>query len=87
MTKFKVTSGEFEIVLIEKTLRKAGELAIQLHNKSNHPSNLGELTLVEKLNRQSRRTGDHLFIYTQTLLDENTEGLGNDLGQYSRIEE
>jgi hypothetical protein len=88
MPKFKVMSGEFEVVVNEKTLRKAGDLAIQLHNKSNHPSTLGELTLVEKLDRHSSQpTGDHIFISTQTLLDENTSGLGENTGQYSRIEE
>jgi len=87
MPKFKVMSGEFEVVVNEKTLRSAGDLAGQLHNKSNHPSKLGELTLVEKLNRQSQPTGDHIFISTQILLDENTAGLGGDTGQYSRIEE
>lgn len=88
MPKFKVMSGEFEVVVNEKTLRKAGDLAIQLHNKSNNPSVLGELTLVEKLDRQSSRpTGDHIFISTQVLIDQNTSGLGENSGQYSRIEQ
>lgn len=87
MAKFKVMSGEFEIILDEKTLRKAGDLAVQLHNKSNHPSRLGELTLVERLDRHSQATGDHIFISTQILLDDNTAGLGENIGQYSRIQE
>jgi hypothetical protein len=87
MAKFKVTSGEFEVIVNETTLRKAGDFAVQLHSNSNHPSSLGELTLIEKLNRNSQPTGKHVFLSTQTLLDENTAGLGSDMGQYSRIEE
>lgn len=86
MPKFKVSSGDFEVVVDEKTLRAAGDFAIILHNKSNHPSNLGQLTLVEKLDSDSKATGDHIFISTKTLLDENTSGLGENTGQYSRIE-
>jgi hypothetical protein len=82
MFKYRVLSGEFEIIIEESTLRKAGDAAIQVHNRSNHPSKLGELTLVEKLNRLSQRTGDHIFISTQILLDANTQS-----GQYSRVEE
>jgi len=88
MPKFKVTSGEFEIVINEKTLRKAGDAAIQIHDKSKHPSLLGELTLVEKLDRQtSKPIGDPFFISTQILLDEHTSGMGQNIGQYSRTKE
>lgn len=87
MPKFKVTSGEFEVIVQEKTLRKAGDLAIQLHDQSNHPSPLGPLTLVERLDRHSRPTGDHAFISTQHLINDNTEGMGGDHGQYSFIQE
>ena len=84
--KFKVTSGEFEVVLDETSFRKAGAFAVRLHNCSNNPSSLGELTQVEKLDRNSQPTGKRSFISTQTLLDENTAGLGLDMGQYSRIQ-
>jgi hypothetical protein len=87
MPKFKVTSGEFEVIIEEKTFKKASNMAIQIHNQSNHPSSLGELTLVEKLNRYSRPTGDHVFLSTEILLSENTSGLGFDMGQYSRVKE
>jgi hypothetical protein len=88
MPKFKVMSGEFEVVVNEKTPRKAGELAIQLHDKSKHPSLLGQLTLVEKLDRlTSKPIGDPFFISTQILLDEQTSGMGENSGQYSRIEQ
>jgi hypothetical protein len=87
MPKFKVTSGEFEVIVHEKTHRKAGDLAIQLHDQSNHPSKLGELTLIEKLDRQSQPTGDHAFVTTQHLIQDNTDGLGSDMGQYRRLTE
>lgn len=84
MPKYRVLSGEFQVILEESTLRRAGDLAISLHDKSNHPSKLGELTLVEKLDRHSNPTGDHVFISTQNLLKANTAGVGEDCGQYSR---
>ena len=88
MPKFKVTSGEFEVTVEEKTHRKAGDLAIQLHDKSNHPSKLGEFTLVEKLNRQGQSCGDTpSFIATQHLIDDNTAGFGRDDDQYHRVTE
>lgn len=86
MPKFKVMSGEFQIVIKEKTLRKAADSAIKIHNESNSSTSLGELTLVEKLNsKDSTQTGDHVFLSTQSLIDDNTLGLGEDKDQYSRI--
>lgn len=80
MSKFKVSSGEFEVIVHETSLKKAGDLAIKLHNDSNHPSSLGELTLVEKLNRNNQMI-DHSFIMTQQLIDDNITD-----GNYCRID-
>jgi len=85
MPKFKVSSGEFQVIVEGKTHRKAGDLAIQLHDESNHPSKLGEMTLIEKLNRQGQPTTDHAFITTQALISDNTAGFGDDLDQYRRL--
>lgn len=85
--KFKVLSGDFEVVVSERTLRKAGDLAIRLHNESNHPSKLGIVTLIERLNQHSIPTGTYAFISTQHLIDDNTAGLGEKFGQYSHIKE
>ena len=87
MPKYKVTSGEFEIVVSEKTPRKAGDEAIRLHDESNHPSKLGDLTLIEKLDRNSQPTGEHAFISTQHLIADNTAGLGDNPNQYQREED
>jgi hypothetical protein len=87
MPKFKVSSGEFEVIVEEKTHRKAGDLAIQLHDESNHPSKLGEMTLIERLDHRSQPIGDHAFITTQHLIDDNTAGFGSELGQYRRLTE
>lgn len=86
MPKFKVTSGEFEVVVEEKTHRKAGDLAIKLHDESNHPGKLGDMTLIEKLDRQGRSCGEFPnFIATQHLLDDNTAGFGDRPDQYHRL--
>lgn len=85
MSKFRVTSGEFEVIVHEFSLKKAGDLAIKLHNDSNHPSELGELTLVEKIN-SSNKPVSHLFLLTQNLINSNTNGMGDNCGQYQRID-
>ena len=86
MPKFKVTSGDFEVTVEEKTHRKAGDLAIRLHDESNHPGKLGDMTLIEKLDRRGRSCGElPNFIATQHLLDDNTAGFGNDSDQYHRV--
>lgn len=86
MPKFKVSSGEYEVVVEEKTHRKAGDLAIQLHDESNHPGKLGEMTLIERLDRHGQPVqGDHAFITTQHLIRDNTAGFGNNDDQYSRV--
>ena len=87
MPKFRVLSGEFDVTVEEPTHRRAGDLAIQLHDKSNHPSKLGEMTLVEKLDRQGQTCDDHVFITTQRLIADNTAGLGEANNQYQRLEE
>ena len=87
MPRFKVTSGDFEVIVEEKNYRKAGDLAIMLHFKSNHPTHLGVLTLVQKLNKKSEVTGNHNFISTQHLINDNTSGLGESYGQYSKVNE
>lgn len=72
MPRFRVTSGEFRVVVEEKNLRKAGDLAIQLHDESKLRTLLGQLTLVEQLDYQTAKpTGDHCFIVTQMLIDDN----------------
>ena len=83
MPKFRVQSGEFDVIIDdEKTLRKAADRAIQLHDKSNNPRKLGLYTLVERLTAQSKKTDDHVFILTEHLIRDNTSGFGCDQGQY-----
>lgn len=83
MPKFKVTSGEFEVIVHEKTPQKAGDRAIFLHNESNHTTKLGTITLVELLDLQSNPTGDQRWIATMHLLDANSIITGNGVGEYS----
>lgn len=83
MPKFKVTSGEFEVIVYEKTPRKAGDKAIFLHNESNHSTKLGSITLVEQLDFQSNPTGDQRWIATMHLLDANSIVTGKGFGEYS----
>ena len=83
MPKYRVSSGDFEIIVQEKTFRKAADLAIQIHNESNSPKKLSLYTLMEKLDRQSVAV-DCAYIFTEFLLTENTDGLGEDPGQYSK---
>ena len=85
MPKYRVSSGDFEIIVEEKNFRKAADLAIQIHNESNSPKKLSVYTLMEKLNKQSL-TVDCAYICTEFLLNENTDGLGNEPGQYRNEE-
>lgn len=84
MARFKVLSGEYEIIVTEDTCRKAADLAIQRHNKLKNACKLGELTLVEKLDGMNQPDGEASFLCTQLLLEENTAGLGKQHGQYTR---
>lgn len=87
MFKCKVSSGEFEIVVVEHSLREAANEAIRLHDQERHKSKLGDLTLVEELDSNNEPTGDHLFLGTKSLIERNTvEGYGTGQGQYSRDE-
>lgn len=86
MAKFRVTSGDFQVVVHEETPRRAGDLAIRLHDQSNHAGNLGEMTMVEELDDLSKPIhGQDSFISTHHLIKENTEGLGESTGQYVKI--
>ena len=86
MPKYRVQSGDFDVIVHESTPRKAGDLAIQLHDKSNNPNKLGIYTLVERLTRQSKPTSDHAFILTEHLIRDNTAGFGECEGQYLKEE-
>ena len=68
MPKYRVVTGDFEVVVNEENFKKAGDLAVQLHNKSNHPSKLGVLTQIKKLNKSSKPTGQEEFFFTKNLL-------------------
>jgi hypothetical protein len=67
--KYKITSGEFQVIVHEKTLVAAGNLAIRLHGDSNHPSLLGDLILIEQLDKNSRRTGRGMISKTEQLIN------------------
>lgn len=72
MPKYRVSSGDFEIIVQEKNFRKAADLAIQIHNESNSRTKLSMYTLMERLDKQSL-TIDCAYIFTEFLLNENTE--------------
>jgi hypothetical protein len=78
-----VISGGFEIIIEEYNINEmeAMNLAMKMHNESNNPSELGEITMVEKLTRKSNPTGKFSFIHTKHLIDKNTFP-----GQYTTIE-
>lgn len=87
MAKFKVTSGEFEIIINASSYQKAANQAIMLHDCANSTRKLGELTMVEKLNNLSKRVGDEVFMATNYLILKNTmTGLGMNEGQYSHVD-
>jgi hypothetical protein len=83
MMKYKVSSGEFELIVVENSLLEAANVAIQLHDARKHRSKLGDLTLVEELTHDVPN-GEHLFIGTKGLIEKNTQGFGDNLGQYTR---
>lgn len=68
MEKFRVKSGEFEIIVNEDSALKAGVLAIKLHYLSNNSNLLGELTLIALLNDDSDQVGDHSYFCTDSLI-------------------
>lgn len=82
MSKYKVISGEFQVIVHEATFGRAGDLAIKIHHESNSPFALGTLTLVEKLDQDSKSTDDMAFFGTETLISNRAE-IGNGIGQYS----
>lgn len=83
MPKFEVTSGDFKVIVSQKNAGKACEQAIFFHNESNHPTKLGLITSVQKLDFASNPTGDMEFIATCHLLQANSIDIGDDHGQYS----
>lgn len=86
MFRCKVSSGEFEIILVGHSLREAANEAIRLHDQQKEPTSLGDLTLVEEVDVDDSPTGDHLFLSTKMLIEKNTlEGYGTGDGQYSRF--
>lgn len=88
MFKCKVSSGEFEIILDGHSLREAANDAIRLHDQRRESSRLGDLTLVEEVDKDNSPTGDHLFLSTKLLIEKNTsDGYGTGEGQYFRSTE
>jgi len=85
MVRCKVSCGEFEIVIVERSMKEAANKAIRIHDQDGHTSKLGDLTLVEELNANNDPTGEHLFLGTKVLIENNTsEGYGTGNGQYIR---
>ena len=80
--KCKVTSGEFEIIIFEDSLLAAANKAIMLHDRDQNREMLSDLTLVEELDG-NELTGVHLFAPTRNLIYANTDGFGDNPGQYT----
>lgn len=80
--KCKVTSGEFEIIVFEDSLLEAANKAIMLHDRDRNREMLSDLTLVEELDG-NELTGVHLFASTKNLIYDNTDGFGDNPGQYT----
>lgn len=85
MVRCKVSSGEFEIILMQHSMREAANEAIRLHDKRASTSILGDLTLVEEVTEKNEPTGSHLFLGTKLLIEQNTVGYGVGRGQYTNI--
>ena len=86
MFKCKVSSGEFEIVIVQHSLIEAVNEAIRLHDQHRHNSILGDFTMVEELDVNDEPTGAHLFLRTKILIELNTqEGCGSNQGQYRQL--
>jgi hypothetical protein len=84
MPKYKVTSGDYQVIVEERTPRRAADMAVKVHNDSNQKSSLAVITMVEKLDRHSSPNGDATFFATVQLLEANTAGVGDGPNQYSR---
>lgn len=80
--KYKVTSGDFEVVIDKKTPRQAANAAIRLHNENKEITKLGTFTLIEPVEGES----EPVFLVTAQLIEANTSGFGDEDGQYSRKE-
>ena len=83
MPRYKVSSGDFEIVLEDEgTFENVANLAIQIHDESNSLTELNAFTMIEDLG-----TGEVLYIGTQVLINNQTAGFGANQGQYMRKDE
>lgn len=72
MTKYKITSGEFVLVVQDEgSPYLTALLAIQLHIESKHHTDLGQITMVEK--HRSNKTEEALFFSTDSLIEELLE--------------
>ena len=85
MVRCKVSSGDFELVIVEHSLKEAANEAIRIHDSQRQTSKLGALTLVEELDANDSPTGEHLFLCTKSLIEQYTiDGFGTEDGQYHR---
>lgn len=67
MAMFKVSSGEYEIIVEEETVQKAGDLAIKLHDESNHHAKLSSWTSIHAIDSLSEIIGETFYVMTVQL--------------------
>lgn len=85
MPRFKVSSGELVLIVTEINHRKAGDLAIKIHDQKKNSCKLGKLTLIQELNNLNKPSNE-MFIATEHLIADNTGGVGEEDGQYTKLE-
>ena len=66
MKKYKVTSGEYQIIVSEANIGSAAGLAIQLHSYKKQKSELGIFTFIENVVDKT----DNGFLSTENLLKD-----------------